>query len=327
MYECDLQIAFVTDGEHTGTRRTGTAEVQVPVSLRSGLALFHAPVMPERDPLTGWTLGPDGWTCVRHLGADFDTMVSGLTIRSPAAARAAASGCGAFGCAPAVGSSAGRFIAYGSQLSGPGTSPVATQFGVPGTTACTYLRPFRLDQGSRCRGITTAPGHHHVPGETPDGSTWVDFTTARGGDTVAGAVGAACGSDGCLPHLIECKLRPEDRALCDATLQVMLDPARVRVPRISASITCPGSVALVRAGDAGGPPGDYVHAHIVRSLRGAHDLVVDSVPVASIFAGGHYPAACHGAADRLWYRVRSVDGDKVNGWMARPLVRPAGHQH
>jgi hypothetical protein len=53
--------------------------------------------------------------------------------------------------------------------------------------------------------------------------------------------------------------------------------------------------------------------------------VIDAVPVASIFAGGNYPAVCHGDADRLWYRVRSVDGDRVNGWIARPLVLPATH--
>ena len=327
VYECDLQIAFVTEGENTGTRRTGSAEVQVPASLRNGLALFHAPVMPERDPGTGWALGPDGWTCVRHLGADFDTMVSGLTIRSQGAGRAAAATCGAFGCRPAVGSDTGRYIAYGSQISGADTRPISAQYGVPGTTACTYLRPFRLEVGSRCHGIPTLPGHHHVPATTPDGSNWVDFSTARGGDTVVGAVGVDCGGDGCLPHLIECKLRPEDRALCDTTLQVMLDPGRVRVPRIAASLACPGAgaAALVRAGDAGDPPGDYRHARVVRTLRGAHDLVLDGVPAASIFAGGHYPAVCHGDADRLWYRVRSVDGDRVNGWIAQPLIRPASH--
>ena len=323
VYECDLQIAFVTDGEHTGTRSTGRAQVQVPASLRDGVALFHSPVMPERDPLTGWALGPDGWSCVRHLGADFDTMGSGLTIRSAGAGRSAAASCNGFGCSPEVGSSTGRFIAYGSTLSGGDRAPIATQYGVPGTTACSYLRPFREETGARCHGITIRTGHHHVPGHTPDGSTWVDFTTSRGGDTVAGAVGADCDGDGCLPHLIECKLRPEDRALCDATLQVMLDPERVRVPRISASPACPGSTAIIRAGDSGGPPRDYLHARAVRSLHGTHDLVLDGVPVASISASGNYPAICHGDPDRLWYRVRTVDGDRVNGWIARPLIRLA----
>ena len=325
MYECELEVAFVTEGEHTGTRPTGTAEVQVPASLRGGVALFHAPVMPERDPLTGWALGPDGWSCVRHLGADFDVMASGLTIRSAGAGRAAATRCNGFGCPPAVGSSTGRYVAYGSKLSGGDAASIATQYGVPGTTACSYLRTFRTETRARCRGIPVRTGHHHVPGHTPDGSTWVDFTATRDGDTVAGAVGVDCDGDGCLPHLIECKLRPEDRALCDATLQVMLDPERVRVPRVSASLACPGTTAIIRAGNAGDPPGDYRHARAVRSLRGAHDLVLDGVPVASIFAGGNYPAICRGEPDRLWYRVRSVDGERVNGWIARPLIRLASH--
>ncbi len=325
VYECDLQIAFVTEGEHTDTRPTGSAEVQVPASLRGGVALFHFPVMPERDPLTGWALGPDGWSCVRHLGADFDTMASGLTIRSAGAGRAAAARCNGFGCPPAVGSNTGRFIAYGSMLSGADSRPISAQFGVPGTTACSYLRPFRAETGSRCRGIPVRTGHHHVPGHTPDGSRWVDFSTRRGGDTVEGAVGVDCDGDGCLPHLIECKLRPEDQTLCEAALQVLLDAERVRAPRVSASLACPGSTAIIRAGDAGDPPGDYLHARAVRSLRGAHDLVLDGVPVASTFAGGNYPSICHGEPDRLWYRVRSVDGERVNGWIARSLVRLAGH--
>ena len=267
VYECDLQVAFVTEGESTGTRRTGSAEVRVPASLRGGLALYHSPVMPERDPLTGWTLGPDGWTCVRSLGADFDTMASGLTIRSQAAARIAAARCGGFGCAPAVGSDSGRFIAYGSMLSGTGTSPAATRYGVPGTTACSYLRPFRVEEGSGCHGIPIRTGHHHVPGHTSDGSTWVDFTTTRGEDTVAGAVGVDCSGNGCLPHLIECKLRPEDRALCDATLQVMLDPGSRAI--------APGVCLAGMPGHGGAHPGG-------RLRRSARQLPA--------FAGGPQPA-------------------------------------
>ena len=172
VYECDLQIAFVTDGEHTGTRPTGSAEVQVPASLRGGLALFHAPVMPERDPLTGWALGPDGWSCVRHLGADFDTMASGLTIRSAGAGRAAAASCNGFGCPPAVGSDTGRFIAYGSKLSGGDTSSIATQYGVPGTTACSYLRPFRAEDGVA---MPRHPGPHRPPPRAGPHSGWLDL--------------------------------------------------------------------------------------------------------------------------------------------------------
>lgn len=322
VYECELLILFTTDGETSSTRRTGSARVRVPASLRGGLALYHSPVERQNDPLSGWSLGPDGWTCVRYLAGDFDAAVSGLTIRSASAGRAAAADCGAFGCDPTVGARTGRFIAYGSSSSG-GFEGTPVDNGVSGEAACAYHRRFRSTDPAQCRGITARDSERNVPRRTPDGSVWVDFSRGRGGDTLVGAVGIDCAGGSCLPHLIECKLRAEDRTLCEQTLQVMLDPDRVQVPRVAATLACPGSVTLVRAGSDGAPPVDYPRARAVRTLRGDHDLVVDGVPVASLGSEGDYPRVCHGRPDRLWYRVRSVDGDRVNGWMAKPLVRPA----
>ena len=113
VYECELMIAFTTDVESTSTRLTGSAGSGA--CLTTGRAgAVPLPRDARGDPLSGWALGPDGWTCVRHLAGDFDTSVSGLTIRSAGAGRAAAAACGAFGCDPAVGARTGRFIAYGS---------------------------------------------------------------------------------------------------------------------------------------------------------------------------------------------------------------------
>ena len=44
VYECELMVLFTTDGETSSTRRTGSARVRVPASLRGGLALYHYPV-------------------------------------------------------------------------------------------------------------------------------------------------------------------------------------------------------------------------------------------------------------------------------------------
>ena len=295
----------------------------------AGIPAWRAGPLPlSRDDrgrsLTGWSLGPDGWTCVRHLAGDFDAFASGLTIRSAGAGRAAAADCGAFRCDPAVGARSGRFIAYGSSGSGGFEDPAAIDHGVPGTTACAYHRRYRSEGYTECRGVAARDGRRDVPRRTADGSVWLGFSRARSGDTVVGAVGIDCDSEGCSPHLIECKLRPEDRALCRQTLQVMLDPDRVRVPRVDASLACPGSVTLIRAGTGSAPPEDYRRARVVRTLRGDHDLVVDGVPRASLGAGGVYPRVCGGGPDRLWYRVRSVDGDRVAGWIAMPLVEPTG---
>ena len=93
---------------------------------------------------------------------------------------------------------------------------------------------------------------------------------------------------------------------------------------MDATLACPGSVTLIRAGIGSAPPEDFRHARVVRTLRGDHDLVVDAVPVSSVGTRGAYPRICGGGPDRLWYRVRSVDGDRVNGWIAMPLVRPVG---
>ena len=76
-------------------------------------------------------------------------------------------------------------------------------------------------------------------------------------------------------------------------------------------------------GDAGDPPGDYLHARAVRSLRGAHDLVLDGVPVASIFAGGNYPAICHGDAGSPLVSG-AQRGRRSRQRLDRPTARPAG---
>ncbi|MCY7417461.1 MAG: DUF4397 domain-containing protein [Chloroflexi bacterium] len=107
------------------------------------------------------------------------------------------------------------------------------------------------------------------------------------------------------------------------TLAVRGDATAMRVEPASAQLACPGSVAIIRAGTVGGPPLDYTSAAVVRSLRGEHHLIVDSVPVAT--TGARYPALCGQPSDRLWYRVRSVDGARVNGWIAMPLPVVFGH--
>ena len=314
VYECGLSIAFGGDDRPSVTRPFGAAAARIPASARRGLALFHYPVVADYDSTTGWALGPDGWTCDRFLLGDVDGSRSTLAIHSAGSTQ------------PAIGSRGGRYIAYATTESSDFTASgdtVVTSYGVPGTTACAYFRRLRTQEPAICRGVRARTGDRSVPRRSADGTTWLGFSTDRGGDRVLGATGIDCDTDGCLPHLVECKLRPEDRALCRATLQVMLDPDRVRVERASAHLACPGSVAIIRAGTGGRPPEDYSSAAVVRTLRGEHDLIVDSVPVAT--TGIRYPALCGQPSDRLWYRVRSVDGARVNGWIAMPLLVVFGH--
>jgi hypothetical protein len=313
--ECGLDVAFGDErGPGRSTRRTGSAEALLPPSLPDALVLYHYPTLEE--PLTGWALGRPGWRCERSLLGDMDASLSLLTVL-PRGDRAT---CTSFRCGEgAVGSRRGRYLAAASVTRVPSADGVA-EHGRPGRVACTYSAPYRSAATAECRGVPTrsATGDPIEVGET----TWSRFATRRGGGPVRGAVGVTCHGTTCEPTLIECRLRPTDRELCDAAIEVMVDPSRVRMDQVDATLACPRSVAYVRAGSRGGPPLAYPEARIVRTLRGDHELVVDAVPSSSI--GVRYPAVCGGRSDRLWYRVRSVDGDAVNGWIAAPLIAIAG---